>query len=449
MKQFIFRSIFSLKSFLEAEIWRVNERELSLLRLCLVRCIKILVITVRRFWADRVYLRASALTFYSLLSIVPVLAMAFGIAKGFGFERILEHQIKNQFFRELSPEVINKVITSANNLLISTKGSMIAGIGLVALFWTIIRVIGNIELAFNEIWEIKKQRPFGRKFSDYLSAMLICPVLLIISSSVTVFIKTQITHIMSKIALIGYLSPVIFFGLKFFPLFVLWGLFTFLYIFLPNTKVHLASGLFAGIIVGTIYQLAQWAYITFQIGVAKYNAIYGSFAALPLFLIWLQISWIIVLLGAEFSYAYQNVELYELEPDIKEMTPYGWAIISVAILKEIANSFCDGKRALTETDICTILKLPKSITSKILKELVQRNLVYPIKRDENQEDTAFCPAIDPHNLTLANAISMLMGQRGHLPVGDEKEIKRVSHLFKEFMEIIKASSKNRPIIALD
>lgn len=376
MKEFIF----NLKRFLETEIWRIREKELPLLRFWFIRYVKILIITIKRFWLDKVYLRASALTFYSLLSIVPVFAMAFGIAKGFGFERILEHQIKNQFFRELSPEVVNRIIVSANNLLISTKGSMVAGIGLVALFWTIIRVIGNIELAFNEIWGISKQRSFGRKFSDYLSAMLICPVLLIISSSITVFIKTQLANIMSKIALIGYFSPIIFFSLKFLPLIVLWGLFTFLYMFIPNTKVNLTAGLFAGIIAGTIYQLAQWAYITFQIGVAKYNAIYGSFAALPLFLIWLQISWIIVLLGAEFSYAYQNVELFEFEPDVKKMTPYGWAIISIAVLKEIARSFCDEKSPLTESDICNILKIPRSIVSKILDELAHRNLVFIVKK---------------------------------------------------------------------
>ena len=437
-----------LKRFLQIEIWRISEQELPLLYAYFVRYLKISVITVKRFFGNRASLRASALTFYSLLSIVPVLAMAFGIAKGFGFQRILEHQIKTQFFKEFSPDLINKIITSANNMLLNTKGSMIAGIGLVTLFWTIIRVIGNIELAFNEIWGIKKQRSFGRKFSDYLSAMLICPVLLIVSSSITVFIKTQLAHIMSKIAFVGYFSPVIFFSLKFFPLFVLWGLFTFLYMFIPNTKVDLAAGLFAGVIAGTIYQLAQWAYITFQIGVAKYNAIYGSFAALPLFLIWLQISWTIVLLGAEFSYAYQNVELFQFEPDIKKMTPYGWAIIAVAILKEIAKGFCNGKKALTESEICALLKIPKSIASRILKDLVERNLVYVVKKDENQ-DNAFCPSIDPHTLTLSNAISMLVGQRHEVPVGDEKEMKMISKLFQELMDIIKDSPKNKPIIALD
>ncbi len=438
----------NIKHFIDTEIWRISNHELKGVRAVFIKHIRIFIITIKKFWENRVYLRASALTFYSLLSIVPVFAMAFGIAKGFGFEKILERQIKNQFFKELSPEVINRIITSANNLILSTKGSMIAGLGLIALFWTIIRVIGNIELAFNDIWGIKKQRSFGRKFSDYLSAMLICPVLLIVSSSITVFIKTQLPHILKKMALIGYFSPMIFFTLKFFPLFVLWGLFTFLYMFIPNTKVKLSSGLFAGIIAGSIYQLAQWSYITFQIGVAKYNAIYGSFAALPLFLIWLQISWIIVLIGAEFSYAYQNVELFEFEPDIRKLTPYNWAIIAMIIIKEIAKNFCNGDEPLTETDICQTLKLPKAIASKILEELVKTKILCIVKKDENN-GLAFHPYIDPHSLTIERAINILVGQNNKVTVGDEKEVLKISNILEGIIDIIKKSPNNRLVIELD
>lgn len=440
--------ILNIKRFLEIEIWKISVHELPSLKAFFIRYLRILIVTIERFWKEKVYLRASALTFYSLLSIVPVFAMVFGIAKGFGFERILEQQIRDQFFRELPPDVINRIITSANNLLTTTRGSMIAGIGLIALFWTIIRVIGNIELAFNEIWGIKKQRPFGRKFSDYLSAMLICPVLLIISSSITVFIKTQVAHIANKIALLGYFSSIIFFALKFFPLFVLWGLFTFLYMLLPNTNVKFTSGLFAGIIAGTIYQLAQWAYITFQIGVAKYNAIYGSFAALPLFLIWLQISWIIVLLGAEFSYAHQNIEMFEFEPDMRDITPYGWTVLSIAVIKKIAKNFCEGKSPLTEAQICDSLKIPRSIISKILEDLVNMNLLCIIKTDDNQEK-AFQPSIDPHSLTISKTIDILMGQKNEISVGNKDEIGRISTLLKDLMDVIQNSSKNKLIIDLD
>ena len=153
IKEFILKA----RKFLETEIWRIKEQELPFLYSQAIKYIKVFLITGKKFWKEEIYLRASALTFYSLLSIVPVFAMAFGIAKGFGFEKILEKQIKTQLFGVVSPEVINKIITFSNNLLMSTKGGMIAGIGLIGLFWTIIRVIGNIELAFNEIWGIKSR----------------------------------------------------------------------------------------------------------------------------------------------------------------------------------------------------------------------------------------------------------------------------------------------------
>ena len=158
-------------------------------------------------------------------------------------------------------------------------------------------------------------RSFSRRFTDYLSVMLICPILLIMASSVTVFINTQATLITQKIALLGAISPVIHVLLELLPYTVIWFVFTFIYIFIPNTKVNFTSGILGGVAAGTIYQVVQWAYVYFQVGVAKYNAIYGSFAALPLFLVWLQLSWRVVLLGAEVSFAHQNVDTYEFEQD--------------------------------------------------------------------------------------------------------------------------------------
>ncbi len=440
------RDFFSkLKGFFAIDIWRIEDEKLSSLHSFGLKYLRVFVITIREFFREKMHLRASALTFYSLLSVVPVFAMAFGIAKGFGFEKILEREIKTQLLNVVSPEVVNRIISSANNLLMSTKGGMIAGLGLVALFWTIIRVIGNIELAFNEIWRIEKQRPFSRKFSDYLSAMLICPVLLIISSSATVFIKTQLNIVSAKFQLISYFKPLILFSLKFFSLFVIWGLFTFLYIFLPNTKVNFSSGLFAGVIAGTFYQITQWAYITFQIGVARYNAIYGSFAALPLFLMWLQISWIIVLVGAELSYAYQNIDLFELEPDVKKITPYGFAILAIAVMREITKSFCDGRGALTEMEICKILQIPKSMGDKIIKLLLRSGLIIEVnKGNEDSQETGFYPSIDPHELTLFKIISKIMGIVENIPLGNKERLKNISSSIKEITNSIQTLS-NRPI----
>jgi len=306
-------------AFFKTDIWRIRLRDLPRRKAFAIKQLRILFLTLHGFSYDKCPLRASALTFYSLLSIVPVAALAFGIAKGFGFAKRLETLLYEKLPGQ--EDVLTQVIAFANSLLENTKGGVIAGIGIAVLFWSLIKVLSHIESSFNAIWEIKKHRSIGRKISDYLSIALICPILVIMSSSVTVFITTQIKHITEKVALLGMFSPIIFFFLKLLPYGLIWILFTTIYIFMPNTRVNFSSGIIAGVFAGTLYQIVQWAYINFQVLVAKYNAIYGSFAALPLFLIWLQISWLIVLFGAEISFSYQNVHTHEFDPMARKITP--------------------------------------------------------------------------------------------------------------------------------
>ncbi len=235
------RSMFSRGvDFFKIEIWRIHSRNLPLRKYFLIKQLRVVLLAIRGFNEDKCLLWASSLTFYSLLSIVPVVAMAFGIAKGFGFEKVLEKQLIENF--PAQQEVVTRVISFAHSLLENTKGGMIAGVGLVLLLWSVIKVLNHIERSFNEIWEIKESRTFLRKFGDYFSIMLISPIIMLLSSSVTVFITTQITVITEKIALLGFFSPLIFLSLKMVPYFLIWLLFTIGYILMPNTKVNFTSG---------------------------------------------------------------------------------------------------------------------------------------------------------------------------------------------------------------
>ena len=205
--QYIRHTVSRFSDFIKGDIWRFRLRNLPRKKSFLIKQLRIFLLSVRGFDEDKCQLRASALTFYSLISIVPVAAMAFGIAKGFGFEKRLERLLLEQF--QGQEEVITRVIAFAHSLLTNTKGGVLAGVGIVLLFWAIIKVLGNIEASFNDIWGIQEPRSLGRKFSDYISVMLLCPILLILSSSVTVFITTQLTLIMEKIALLGIFGPLI------------------------------------------------------------------------------------------------------------------------------------------------------------------------------------------------------------------------------------------------
>ena len=420
--------LMKLIQFIKFDIWRIRARKLSRPRSILIRHLRIILLAVRGFGEDKCQLRASALTYYSLLSVVPVLAMAFGIAKGFGIEKLLERQLYEKLPGQ--EEALAKIIGFANTMLETTKGGLIAGIGVVVLFWAIIQVLGNIESSFNDIWGVQKGRPLGRKFSDYLSIMLICPFLFIMSSSVTVVITSQVKMVMDKISFLGVFGPVIFTGLHLLPYAVIWVLFTFIYIFMPNTKVKWRSGIIGGVIGGTIYQLVQWAYIVFQVGASKYGAIYGSFAALPLFLIWLQTSWRIVLFGAEVSFAEQNEETYEFEPDCLKVSHAFKRLLALQVVQLCARNFVDSAAPWTADQIAQKFDLPIRLLNQVLFELTEAGILAEARLEQGGKEIGYLPARDVSGMTIA-AVNELLDQHGinDLPIVRSEQMNKLeSHL---------------------
>jgi membrane protein len=427
--------------FIVTDIWRIHSKNLSRTKSLFIKCLRIVILALRGFYEDKCSLRASALTFYSLLSIVPVVALAFGIAKGFGFQRVLQEQLLESF--PAHKEIMLQVIDFAQSLLENTEGGLVAGIGVVILFWSAIKVLGNIEYSFNDIWGVTQSRSWGRKFTDYLAVMLIGPLLLIISSSITVFITTQMLFITEKFVLLGAVSSIIFLLLKFMPYCIAWILFSFIYIFMPNLKVKFTSGLLAGIVAGTFYEVSQWAYITFQVGVANYNAIYGGFAALPLFLVWLQVSWLIVLFGAEISFSHHNVDLYEFEPDCRRVSLSLKKLLALQVTHFLVKNFSQGKTPFTASSIAYALEIPIRVVRQILLELVEGRIVSEVNTQEYKE-TAFQPARDGETLTIKYVIDALE-HRGvnNIPAAQTQEFKALSESLQTFDEIIVKSSANK------
>ena len=433
--------ISNLISFIRTDIWLIRLDDLPFGKSFLIKQLRMIILAFRGFDEDRCLLRASSLTFYTLLSIVPVVAMFFGVAKGFGFERLLEKQLFERFPGQ--EEILSQVINFANSMLEQTRGGLIAGIGLLVLFWSVLKVLGHIELAFNDIWEIKKQRSWGRKFSDYLSIMLISPILVLMSGSATVFIKTQVTQITQKVELLGVISPLISFLLKFSPYILIWALFTILYIIMPNTKVNFKAGLLGGVVAGTLYQIAQLAYISFQIGAAKYNAIYGSFAALPLFLMWLQISWWIVLFGAELSFANQNVDTYEYEPDSLKVSPGFKKLLTLHIVHLLVKKFENGDKPLSDSQISAQLEIPIRLVHRILFDLVQADLVSEIKTKVDKK-LAYQPARDINKLTIQYVLRALeQSGTDTIPVVRTDDYQALSDALKNFSDAMEKSPANK------
>ena len=427
--------------FLTQGIWQLNKEELTRSKGLLLKPIRIILLTVRGYVRDGCALQASALTFYTLLSIVPVVAMAFGIAKGFGLEQRLESQLYLQFAGQ--EEVLSKVIGFAHSLLENTKGGLIAGIGVVLLFWSAIKVLIHIENSLNHIWKVNA-RSFVRKFTDYLTIMIIGPLLVIVSSSANVFITTQVKTITGKLALLEAASPVIYTLLKLLPFGLVWLLFFMVYMIMPNTQVRFPSALIAGVIAGTIYQVTQGIYISAQVLVSKYNAIYGSFAALPLFLIWLQLSWMIVLLGAEIAYADQHVSHYTMATDYRKTSPDFRRRYALHILRLIIQRFQEGETPLSIDGISKQLKAPFILVEELTEQLCQGGLVSKVEGYKNNGPWAFQPARDIHTITIASVIEAL-DKRGEkqFPVDNDDDFAVVSKAVDDVRKEMERSKANQ------
>jgi membrane protein len=426
--------------FITTDIWRIRIDSLTLSRALIVKPLRVVVLAVRGFDEDNCSLKASALTFYTLLSIVPVVAMAFGIAKGFGFEAKLQQQLMEKL--QGQEEVLSRIIEFAHKLLENTKGGLLAGIGIVILFWTVIKLLGNIETSFNDIWGIQKSRSIARKFSDYLSAMLLCPLLLIIAGSLSVAISGKVTLAARQIDVLQTVAPVIHLGLKLLPYVFVWFLFTFIYVFMPNTNVRISSGIVGGIAAGTLYQLIQWAYITFQVGIAKNNAIYGGFAALPLFLIWLQTSWLIVLFGAEISFAHQHAKSYEFEPDCLQASYTFRELLALRITNLLVQNFQEGRQPMTTDDIVSRIETPVRLVQQVIDNLADCGVINEITGKTNKA-IAYQPAKNIDLLTIGYVTEALK-QHGSdiLPLTPSPELEALAANMNSLKKELEQSPHN-------
>lgn len=269
------------------------------------RALRISIASVQGFIEDKGFDKASTLTFYFLLSIIPLVAISFGVAQSLGFEDKFEEQVKSQLLHS-QPQVAEKILEFSNATLRTTRGGIIAAFGIAVLVWTVLRMIGNIASFFDDIWRTKKTRTLWEQVKSYVPMILLFPIFLVGSSSILVYMSSTATSIIESVKFLGFLGPFVKYLFQLISYLVSWAFLSFIYIYLPDTKVSWKAGMIAGIITGIIYVIWQWIYVTFQVNAASYGAIYGSFAAIPLFLIWLNYSWLIIIFGAELTYHIQN-----------------------------------------------------------------------------------------------------------------------------------------------
>lgn len=438
--------ISGLKDFFTRRIWEINVENLPRLKAFAIRSIRILIISVYSFIEHKSSTHASVLTYYSILNIVPLVAVVFAIAKGFGLDRFVENQIRQ--IAENSnwqADVTEQILEFSRNFLEHIKGGVIAGVGVLIILWTVITILGKIEESLNRIWEVKKERTILRKFTDYMAILILAPVLFAISSSLMVLVTGKVEFIIQRIELLGFFSKFITFILKILSYVSQWILLTVVYVIMPNRKVPIRSAILGSIVAGTLIQIVQWIYITFQIGVAKYGAVYGSLAALPLLFGWLQISWMILLFGVEITHANEHCETYGLSPASASMSIFSEKIIMLTIFKLIVKQFSSGKKPLSAIELSRTLKIPLSIIQKLLGKMKEAHIVAEVAEEEDTS-SGYQPARSVETLTIMD-IMRTYEDEGMMVLSrcQSDEIKMISEHIQRLYGSIENLPENVPI----
>jgi membrane protein len=393
-KEIVSLRVKNLWKFVSYDIWRVSKHEAKGLKNRLINLIRILILAVRGFINDRLSTRASALTYSSLLAVVPVFAIIIGIGRGFGFQQMIENQLTRIFPGQY--ELLTMLFDFVKSFLEVTTSGLVVGIGIVFLIISVWTILQSIDTTINDIFQVKKGRPISRMLSDYLSTMLLLPVLLILASGFSVFMKSAI----AKNEIFSLISPLVHLLMILIPYVINWLVLTLLYILIPNTKVKFGNAVLAGFIAGVLFQGFQYLYISGQLWVTRYNAIYGSFAAIPLFLLWIQLSWTIVLIGAEIAYAAQNVQNFYFEKESKNVSHRYRYFVSILIMNILCKRFENEEGPMTISEIANEYQIPTRLVNRTVNLLLDIHLISETSSIPTKEAVAYQPAVDISTLSV-------------------------------------------------
>ena len=289
------------------------------------------------------------------------------------------------------------------NYLAQASQGIFIGIGLIFLLWTLISLMSNVEDTFNHVWCITAKRSLQRKFTDYSALFLLLPLLMLCSAGISIFMSDAVQHVFAG----NRLSPVAQRRLAFTPTVIAWIIFTAAYYLVPNTRVKFTGALFAGVLCGTTFQLVQWLFVTGQVYVSKYNAIYGSFAFLPLLLVWLQLSWLIALSGVVLTYAWQNFDRVNYSNKVKDISQAYANDMAVAVLAFAAKRFKQHEPPITASELISGYDVPGPLVKDVLERLKRAGLITAVTRQDGKSEEGYQPAFDPDDLTVNTALNAL------------------------------------------
>ena len=405
------RSLQQIKSKVLDEVLDSELSELTRLKWVVHSALKIAVMVGRDFFQNLVKLQAMALAFKTLLSIAPLLAVVFSILKGFGVHNRMEPALAEALapLGEKGQEITAHLIGFVDKMSAGALGS----IGFVTLFITVVSLMATIEESFNRIWRVTAPRKLARRFSDYLSAILVGPVL--VFAAVTITATLQNNAIVHAFLSLQALGTVILVLLRLVPYLTLWGAFTFVYVFIPNTRVKIRSALVGGLVAALLWQTVGWGFAVFVASSTRYYAIYSSFAILLLFLLWLQIGWMIVLLGAQVSYAHQHVHFFQGDRELLAQSPAGREKLVLHMMLLIGRNFYHGLDPMSVSELATRLRLPAGMVKEFLEIFAQTKLVLPLADEET-----FVLGRDPETISIKEILDCVRNSGKKLKAPTER-----------------------------
>lgn len=389
-----------VKKFVTKDIWSFELYQKGPLRRAVANVVKVVVIAVRTFLDDKVMTKAAALTYSTLFAIVPILALIFAVARGFGFENIVTSLLQNGIIGE--NESLNAVMQFIDGYMQYVSSGAFIGIGLLFLLFSVYSLADGIEGNLNAIWHVKQSRGMGRKITDYFSLILLIPIGIICLSGLSVLASSILSR-MQGFQLLGGFVQFLVFAL---PYLVAGLIFTGFYIFMPNTKVKFKYAVIPGFIAGCLFQILQKLYFSGQLALSSYNQIYGGFAALPLFLFWLNISWSIILFGCQLAYVSQNNDHFNYFKEPDKISRKHEDFYCLMVMALICKRFNNHEQALTRKELADKLHIPLRYAVASLDTLTDAKLLETVLKGDEREP-AYVPATDTKQLTVVKVLAAI------------------------------------------
>ncbi len=382
-------------AYVSGGVWRVTKSNWK------VNVVKTLNLTVRSFFNSDLQSTACAMTYRTMLAIVPALALLFAIGRGFGFQNLLENQLYKLFPSQ--HQALQVAMRFIDSCLAQASEGVFVGIGLAFLLWTIISLLSSVEDAFNKIWNIPTGRSILRQVTDYTAICIILPVLMICAGGLQIMMSTTIQKLLPYHFMTPVMSVLFDVGSYVFT----WLFFTGAYMMIPNTKVKFTNAFIAGVLAGTSFQLLQWAFASGQLYVAKYNAIYGTFSFLPLLLLWLQLSWLITLTGALVCYSSQNFFLFSFEHEINHVSLDYRRRVSLGVLTVIVQRFEQKLPPLTAGQISEMCGIPPRLMDIVVADLLAAGLITREFDSPEVQSHPLLPSMGLEHYTVSSVLELL------------------------------------------